>query len=71
VIGTPTRAWVRQPIGLPHRAAASTTMMFAMLPTINRLPAKVLTSANKGPARAGPATGNSSMTAGTFEIAFE
>ena len=27
----PTRAWQRQPIGTPRRAAASTTMMLAML----------------------------------------
>ena len=30
----------------PRRAAASTTMMLAMLPTMNRLPASVLTSAS-------------------------
>src|SRR6266568_3283794 len=35
---------------MPRRAAAFTTMMFAMLPTIRRLPESVLTSASVGPA---------------------
>ena len=46
-------------------------MMLAMLPTISRLPASVLTSASSGPARSCRATGSSSITAGTFETMFD
>ena len=42
VTGMPTRACSRQVIRWPKRAAWSMTMMLAMLPTINRLPASVL-----------------------------
>src|SRR4030095_16063543 len=64
VTGTPTRAWPRQSIAIPRRAAASTTMTLAMLPTMNRLPAKVLTSARVAPASECAALGSSNMTAG-------
>src|SRR6266705_5932416 len=50
VTGTPVRAWRLQCMLMPRRAAAFTTMMFAMLPTIRRLPESVLTSASVGPA---------------------
>ena len=47
--GTPVRACRRQSITTPHRRAASTTMMYAIDPTISRLPASVLTSASVSP----------------------
>ena len=72
VTGMPTRACSRQPILMPKRPACSTTMMFAMLPTMRRLPASVLDRARMGPACAWPrATGSNSITAGTFDTRFE
>src|SRR3989475_5788369 len=67
VTGTPTLACRRQSMRRPRRSAASTTMMFAMLPTISRFPESVLTSASSVPAIGCVASGSSSMTAGTLE----
>ena len=71
VTGTPVRAWRRQSIAMPWRRAASTTMMFAIEPTISRLPASVLTSASIGPEKGSVAAGRSSITAGTFDTTFD
>ena len=46
----PVRTCVRQSITIPWPAAISTTIMLAMLPTISRFPANVLTTASSGPA---------------------
>src|SRR5262249_10135271 len=65
------RAWRRQSIAMPWRRAASSTMMFAIDPTMRRFPASVLTSASIGPEKGCVAAGRSSITAGTFETGFD
>src|SRR6476469_4139970 len=75
VMGTPTFAYSQNPTITPRRLAPSTTIRFAIDPTMVRLPASVLAIASASHARRGSGSAGTkrvnSITAGTLLTALE